>query len=68
MFFFVTEAACEAPEAGINTVNDNSGVSEVCGGEYNYTCITGYQTTDPLIAVCTVNGTWSIPPPECKGM
>lgn len=36
------------------------------GAKAKYSCNTGYVLSGARSAVCTLDGTWSIPPPTCR--
>ena len=59
---------CYAPIAGVNTAPVDSSNYIPAETVYNYTCMVGYETEDSLSTVCTDNGTWSLPPPNCTGI
>ena len=56
--------SCGVPPAGINTsVASNSLFYE---DSYNYTCLDGFVTNDPVTTECLANGTFSLDnPPSC---
>ena len=59
---------CNAPSAGVNTEPVDSSNYIPAERVYIYSCMVGYETEDSLSTVCTDNGTWSSPPPNCTGI
>ena len=67
MFSAIT---CPAPSPGVNTVsltaNEIDGLSYL--ESYTYSCMEGYNTTDPLTTICQPDGSLSLTtPPVCNG-
>ena len=58
--------SCGIPPEGTNTVTvpqDNLLFEQM----YNYSCLTGYETSDSLTTQCLSEGSWSLPsPPSCN--
>ena len=65
-FFIVTGVSCGVPPEGTNTVTvpqDNLLYEQM----YNYSCLTGYETSDSLTTQCLSDGSWSLAiPPSCS--
>ena len=58
--------SCEAPPDGENTEVVLLNTSSIFNASYEYKCIDGYKTDDPLKTFCTNVNTWSPPPPKCS--
>ena len=55
---------CPAPANGSNTKPLSSQMYYI-DNTVTYECIEGYTSDQPLVATCTISGTWSIDPPSC---
>ena len=55
----ILEISCGMPPEGTNTVavpQDNLLYEQM----YNYSCLTGYETSDSLTTQCLSDGSWSL--------
>ncbi len=63
-YCMITGVSCGPPGNGSNA--DKEVTSELYEGVATYTCITGYETSDPLTLTCDETGAWSGDPPSCE--
>ena len=65
-YFEFLGISCGVPPKGSNTVTvpqDNLLYEQM----YNYSCLTGYETSDSLTTQCLSDGSWSLAtPPTCN--
>ena len=67
-FYFTEIIDCGTPPNGTNTVPVPENLTLSYMDIYNYSCLAGYDTEDDIMAVCLINGSWSIEyPPVCSG-
>ena len=63
---FIAGISCGVPPA----VNNTAEVPQIpvsFEGTYTYSCLAGYETSDPLTTQCQSDGSWSLTtPPTCN--
>ena len=60
----ISGKSCGPPEDGVNAYT--AVTSELYQGVATYTCVNGYNTSDPLTRTCNQTGAWNGYPPNCQ--
>ena len=56
--------SCGPPEDGVNAYKEVT--SELYQGVVTYSCLPGYNTSDPLTRTCNQTAEWDGHPPDCQ--